>query len=101
MLPDPRHIAKTAVVGALGLALTGAGLVLLLRAVWIALVLSWGPMWTAAAMGGALVIIGGATLALLMRRPRRLPPPPASPLTAVIAAFAQGYGSAQALKSRR
>jgi len=101
MLPTRRDIVK-AVAALAGLALMIAGLVLLLRAVWLAMVIVWGPTLTAAAMGLGLLLAGGLFVALALRRPRPVaPPPPVSPLASVVTAFAQGYGAAQAMKARR
>jgi len=98
-----RRLALKSAFGALALALMGAGAVLLLRALWLAIWPLLGPVGTAAAMGGGLFFAGAVILAVTLR-PRRLPPPPPAPapnpLATVIAAFAQGYGAGQAIKRR-
>ena len=102
MLAVRRH-AKTAAAALIGVSLVPAGAVLMLRALWLWLLPQWGAVQTAAAMGLGLALTGALVLALAMRRPRRVPPPPvpqASPVTAVVAAFAQGYGAGQAIKRR-
>ncbi len=99
-MPDPRRLAVAASLWALGLALAGAGLVLMLRAAWLALLPVWGPVATPLAMGGALLLGGALTLALASRR-RPAPPPPVNPVANMVTAFVQGYDAAQALKARR
>ena len=86
-----------------GVALMIAGLVLVMRSVWLAMVVVWGPTLTAAGMGGGLLVIGGLFVALAMRRPRVVtdPPPPVIPLASVVTAFVQGYDAAQAMKAKR
>ncbi|MCA2012938.1 hypothetical protein LCM17_15690 [Cereibacter sphaeroides] len=100
-----RQIAIRAAVGLIGLSLLGAGLVFLLRALWLALLPIWGPMATALWMGGGMALVGLLTVYLAFRRPRVAVPPPVpqtnSPLTTLVGAFAQGYGVAQAMKSQR
>ncbi|GAB1378863.1 hypothetical protein [Pararhodobacter aggregans] len=96
-----RRLALRSVFGALALVLMGAGAVLLLRALWLAIWPLLGPVGTAAAMGGGLFFVGAVILAVALR-PRAVPPPPPAPnpLAAVVAAFAQGYGAGQAIKRR-
>ncbi|WP_370206891.1 hypothetical protein [Pararhodobacter marinus] len=99
-----RQIAIRAAVALFGLAFVGAGVVFALRALWLSLVLTYGPMATALIMGGGLLAVGMLVLWLALRRPRVPVPPPApvaaNPLNSVVAAFAQGYGVAQAMKSK-
>ncbi|MFN4100562.1 MAG: hypothetical protein ACK4GT_12370 [Pararhodobacter sp.] len=101
MLPTRQDIVK-AVVAMAGLALMIAGFVMLLRSVWLAMVIVWGPTLTAAFMGGGLLFVGGLFVALALRRPRVVaaPPPPVSPLASVVTAFVQGFDAAQAMKKR-
>ncbi|MCB1391105.1 MAG: hypothetical protein KDK12_18475 [Rhodobacteraceae bacterium] len=94
------RLVLTAAFGTVALALMGAGVVLMLRALWLAVLPFWGPVGTAAALGGGLFLTGVLVLAVTLRE-RRVPPAPApNPLATVVAAFAQGYGAGQAIKRR-
>ena len=97
-----RQIAIRAALGLIGLALIGAGLVFLLRALWLGLLPVWGPIATALWMGGGMALVGLVVVYFALRRPRVPVPPPVpqtqSPFTTLVGAFAQGYGVAQAMK---
>lgn len=77
----------------LGAGLSVGGLVLLLRAGWIAMALPLGPMWASVIMGGALLLIGAIVLVVSAREKRR--PVRADPelIVLVVNAFLQGLAA--------
>lgn len=76
------------------IALTGAGLavgglVLVLRAGWIALNDALGPIWAHSLIGAGLIVVAAIAFAVARRRP----PPEPAPLAAIFTAFTQGLAA--------
>lgn len=98
-----RRIRQTAFRLAFALAGAGlavAGLVLLLRAGWLALELAMGPVWASLILGGALLVLGALVLALAQHRPRR-PAEADGDLAAQLAgAFFQGLAAGRASRGQ-
>ena len=63
-----RHIATRLALALAGAGLAVSGIVLLLRAVWIAVAVPLGPMWASAILGGVLLLTGALALAMAGRR---------------------------------
>ncbi len=68
MARTPRHIATRLALALAGAGFAVSGVVLLLRAVWIAISVPLGPMWASAILGGVLLLIGALALAFAARR---------------------------------
>lgn len=91
----------------LALALAGAGLVvsgvvLLLRAAWMALAVPVGPMWASVVLGSVLVLVGALVLALT---PRSTPRPEAAPdddlIVRLTTAFIEGLAAGRSSRRKK
>lgn len=83
----------------IGLAAAGlavSGLVLVLRASWLALADALGPIWAHTTIGAGLILVAVIALAVTSRR---APPEPA-PLAAVFTAFTQGLAAGRQTNRR-
>lgn len=90
----------------LALALAGAGLVvsglvLLLRAAWIAIALPLGPIWASSILGVALLVVGALVIAFtaLAQRSSRSQSDN-DLLAALVSAFLQGIAAGRSARRR-
>jgi len=101
MARSVRNLTARLAVILMGAGLAISGLVLLLRAGWVAMALPLGPIWASVILGAVLLLIGAGSIALAMRRKRQ--PPRADPelIVLVTNAFLQGLAAGRASGRQR
>ena len=95
-----RRIATRLALALAGAGLAVSGVVLLLRAVWIAVAVPVGPMWASAILGGVLLLIGALALALAARRSHRAETSDDELIVRITTAFFQGLAAGRAGRDR-
>lgn len=90
----------------LALALAGAGfvvsgVVLLLRAAWMALAVPVGPMWASVILGSVLVLVGALVLALTPRSTPRPEAPDDDLIVRLTTAFIEGLAAGRSSRRKK
>lgn len=86
------------VLAGAGLAVTG--MVLLLRAAWIAMALPLGAMWASAVLGGALLFVGALFVLLATMKSHKPEHSDADLIVLVTTAFLQGLTAGRSSRHR-
>jgi len=84
-----------------GAGLAAAGLVLLLRAAWIAIAVPLGPMWASVVMGGALLLVGALVVSVATRQAHRPAQPDTDLIVQATNAFLQGLAAGRSVRHSR
>ena len=85
-----RQIIVRLALALFGAGLLTAGIVILTKALWMALALRYGPIWASVDVGGTLSLVGLLLFVLAGRRPRVPVPPRRDPVTEMVYAFIEG-----------
>ncbi|MCB1339414.1 MAG: hypothetical protein KDK10_18820 [Maritimibacter sp.] len=89
-----RRYATRLAVASAAAGLVIAGLVLLLRALWLVLAAALTPLWAHTILGGSLVVLGGLALWFATRpRPTPAPPLPRDQIVDLVVAFLEGVSA--------
>ena len=100
MARTTRHIATRLALALAGAGLAVSGVVLTLRAVWIAVSVALGPMWASAILGGVLLLIGALVLGLSTRSSRRPAASDDDLIVRITTAFFQGLAAGRSEHDR-
>ncbi len=84
----------------MGAGLAVSGLVLLLRAAWMALALALGAMWASVVMGAGLMLVGALVVFLSLRHRRRRGPSDTELIALISEAFFDGLAAGRSVRHR-